>query len=172
MKRIKRLAMKKVNLVILLLASFAVTARAQTPQLLIHASQCLVAKHNFSVPMSTALTFGYTIDEKSYPGERVMYVVNYAPPTQSDGSVFVIFLTQHGGHQVFNIQNNAGFVLTKNATDGISFTNPPLGGTWTQEHLESSIKEIEKQSRFTIPAKDFLAVDSSIRCESYTDPRR
>jgi hypothetical protein len=48
----------------------------------------------------------------------------------------------------------------------------PIGGAWTQEHLASAIKQIEKQPRFTIPVKDLSPVDTSISCESYTDPQR
>jgi hypothetical protein len=74
---------------------------------------------------------------------------------------------------VFNIQNNASFVLSKNEPSGVSFVNPPLGGTWTQEHLASAIKEkeIERQPRFALSLKDLFAADPSLVCESYTDPQ-
>ena len=84
---------------------------------------------------------------------------------------FTIFVTEHDGRQDFNIQNNASFVLSKDEFEGVSFVNPPLGGTWTQEHLASAIKRIEKQSRFNISAKELSAADPSVRCESYTDPQ-
>jgi len=54
---------------------------------------------------------------------------------------------------------------------GVSFVNPPLGGTWTQEHLASAIKEIEKQPRFALSVKDLSAADPSLVCEAYTDPQ-
>jgi hypothetical protein len=82
---------------------------------------------------------------------------------------FTIFLTEHDGHQVFDIQNNASFVLSKGGLHGVSFVNPPLGGTWTEEHLASAIKRIEKQPRYTISVENPLALDSSITCASYTD---
>jgi len=138
--------MKKSALAILLLFWFGATAysQEQTPQLLLHAAQCLEAK-KFLPPSEVAkLAFGHFLDEKSYPGDRVIYVVEYAAPVRSDGLVFAIFLTKHDGHQAFNIQNNASFVLSKDDPSGVSFVNPPVGGTWTQEHLASAIKEIEK----------------------------
>jgi hypothetical protein len=165
--------MKKLTLALLLLASCAVKARSQEqpPQLLIRAAHCLTAKHFFPRSKVTELTFGYLVDEKSYPGIKVMYVVNYAAPARSNGSVFAIVLTHRVDHQVFNIQNNADFVLSKRDTHGVSFVTPPLGGDWTQERLASAVEHIEKQPRFTIPIRDFVVADASASCESYTDPQ-
>jgi hypothetical protein len=167
------LAMKKITLAISLLFGLVATvyAQEQTPQLLLHAAQCLEAKKFLSSSEETKLTFGYFLDEKSYPGDRVVYVVKYAAPTRSDGLAFSIFLTEHAGHQAFNIQNNASFVLSKDDPSGVSFVNPPLGGTWTQEHLASAIKEIEKQPRLALSVKDLIAADPSLVCEAYTDPQ-
>jgi hypothetical protein len=127
---------RKINLAISLLICLSATARsrgqAQAPQLLVRAAHCLAVKDNFPSSKTKTLSFGYLLDEKSYPGEKVLYLVNYAAPTGSTGLVFAIFLTEHEGRQVFNIQNNASFVLSKDDRDGVSFVNPPLGGTWTQ----------------------------------------
>jgi hypothetical protein len=123
------------------------------------------------LPSSKASRLTYLLDEKSYPGDRVVYLVKYAAPARSNGLGFAIFLTEQGARQEFNIQNNAGFALSQDESDGVSFVNPPLGGTWTQEHLASAIKRIEKEPRFTISVKDLSAADSSIRCESYADPQ-
>jgi len=166
--------MKKITLAISLLFWLGATAysQEQTPQLLLHAAQCLEAKKFLPSSEATKLTLGYFLDEKSYPGDRVIYLVKYAAPARSNGLVFAIFLTEHDGHQAFNIQNNASFVLSKDEPSGVSFVNPPLGGTWTQEHLASAIKQIEKQPKFTIPVKDLSSMDTSISCEAYTDPQR
>jgi hypothetical protein len=167
------LSMRKINLAISLLICLDATARsqgqAQVPQVLVRAAHCLAVKDNFLSSRAKTLSFGYLLDENSYPGEKVLYLVNYATPARSNGLVFAIFLTEHEGRQVFNIQNNASFVLSKDDRDGVSFVNPPLGGTWTQEHLASAITEIEKQPRFTIPVKDILSDPSLTDCESYTD---
>jgi hypothetical protein len=165
--------MKKITLAMSLLFWLGATvySQEQTPRLLLHAAQCLEVKQFLPSSKATKLTFGYFLDEKSYSPDRVIYLVNYAAPARSNGLVFAVFLTEHDGHQVFNIQNNASFVLSKNEPIGVSFVNPPLGGTWTQEHLASAIKEIEKQPRFALSAKDLLAADASLVCESYTDPQ-
>jgi hypothetical protein len=176
-KEIRRLTVKKISLAVLLLTCIAATAwsQEQPPQLLIRAAHCLAVKNNFLRSKATALTFGYLVDEDSYPGKKVMCVVTYAAPAKSNGLVFAVFLTEHDDYQVFNIQNNASFVVTvdprKEDFHGVSFVNPPLGGVWTQERLASAIERIEKQPRFTIPVRDFLASDASTSCESYTDPQ-
>ena len=154
---------------LLVFLGVTVHSREQTPQLLFRAAHCLAIKNFLPSSKATNLTFGYLLDEKSYPGDRVIYLVNYAAPARSNGLVFAIFLTEHGGRQDFNIQNNASFVLSKNEFDGVSFVDPPLGGTWTQEHLASAIKLIEKRPRFTIPVKDLLAAAPLTDCDSYTD---
>lgn len=165
--------MKKISLVILLIACFGATVHAQQqiPPLLFRAAHCLAVKEELPRSKARALTFGYLVDEQSYPGTKVMYVVIYAAPARSSGLVFAIVLTQRDDHEVFDIQNNASFVLSKREPIGVSFVNPPLGGTWTQEHLASAIKQIEKQPRFTIPVRDFVVADASTSCESYTDPQ-
>lgn len=165
--------MKNIALVLLLLASCVATARPQEqpPQLLIRAAYCLYVKNYFPSSKVKELTFGYLVDEKSYPGKKVMYVVTYVAPARSNGSGFAIVLTQSDGHQIFNIQNNASFVLSKRDMYGVSFVTPPLGGDWTQGRLASAIERIEKQPRFTIAVRDFAVEDSSTSCESYTDPQ-
>lgn len=163
--------MRIIALGLTLLTCLAATARRQPPQLLLRAAQCLEAKQ-FLPSSKTNLTFGYFLDEKSYPNDKVIYVVNYPSPTRSKGLVFAVFLSQKVGHQEFDVQNNASFVLSKSDPSGVSFENPPLGGTWTQEHLASAIKQIEKQPRFTIPVAELSSVDPSASCESYVDPQR
>lgn len=164
--------MRTIALGLTLLACSAATARRQPPQLLLRAAQCLEAKKFLPSSNATRLTFGYFLDEKSYPNDKVIYVVNYPSPTRSRGLVFAVFLSQKVGHQNFDVQNNASFVLSKSELSGVSFENPPLGGTWTQEHLASAIKVIEKQARFRIPVAELSSVDTSASCESYVDPQR
>jgi hypothetical protein len=167
------LAMKKILLTISLLFWLGATihSQEQPPQLLFHAVQCLAYKNFLPSSRATTLTFGYLLDEKSYPGDRVIYMVEYAAPVRSNGLVFAVFLTERDGVQDFSIQNNASFVLSKEEPIGVVFENPPLGGIWTQEHLVSAIKRIEQQPRFIIAAKMLSAKAHSIHCEAYTDPQ-
>jgi hypothetical protein len=161
---------KKINhaIALLICVGAAAASQEQTPQLLFRAAHCLAVK-DFLPPRATKLSFGYLLDENSYPGVKEVYLVNYSAPTRSNGLVFAVVLTEHDGRQNFNIQNNASFVLSKDEPIGVSFKNPPLGGTWTQQHLALAIKRIETQPRFAIPAKDLLATPPLTDCESYTD---
>lgn len=165
--------MKRINLTLFVLLCLGATVRAQekTPPLLFRAAHCLAVKEFLPHPNAKELTFGYLLDEHSYSGDKVIYIVVYAAPTRSNGWFFAVFPTGNDRHEVFNIQNNATFVLSKHERLGVSFTDPPLGGTWTQEHIVSAIKEIEKQPRFTISVKK-LSAANSCGCESYTDPQR
>lgn len=163
--------MKRLALIVSLLTCFGTAAQAQqhAPGLLLRAAHCLAVKHFLLQSSTGKLTLGYFLDEKSYPGDNVIYVVAFAGPTRSNGTVFAVFLSGKDSHETFNVQNNAGFALSKQEPIGVSFVTPPLGGDWTQEHLASAIKQIEKAQRFTITAKDILTIDPSVSCEAYTD---
>jgi len=163
--------MKHVLLGVLICVSCTAHAQDEGAVLLNRAVHCLAAKDFLPPSKAAKRTFGYLLDEKSYPGEKMLYVVEYLNATRPDGFVFTIFLTNHDGRQDFNIQNNARFTLSKDGDEGVSFAAPPLGGTWTQEHLVSAIKQIEKQPKITLSMKNLLAVDSSVSCEAYTDPQ-
>ena len=68
--------MKKIAMLLLICLGATVYAHGQTPQLLLRAAQCLAVKDFLPSSRATRLSFGYLLDEKSYPGDRVMYVVN------------------------------------------------------------------------------------------------
>lgn len=165
----RTIAIKLASLAMVGILSCAGHAQDPGKVLLHQAAECLAAKGFLPHAKAAKLTFGYLLDEKSYPREKMLYVVNYPDPSRPDGLVFTIFLTERDGRQNFNIQNNARFTLSKSRNGEVSFPTPPLGGTWTREHLVSAIKQIEKQPRSTILAKDLLSVDSSVSCEAYTD---
>lgn len=148
--------------------STAAVAQEQAPKLLRDAAQCLVFK-TFLKP--STLDLGYLIDETSWPGEEVLYVVAYSGAGRSKGLVFTIFLSEDGHRQVFNIQNNAKFIRRATGADDIDFGEAPLGGIWTQEHLEAAIRRVEKQPRFLVPFSDLSGASVHTVCQSYGDPR-
>jgi hypothetical protein len=164
--------MHRIAIAMSLLSLFGATVHSQEPpRPLLHAGQCLTLKNFLPSTKATNLTFGYFIDEKSYPGDKVLYVVLFATPHRTNGFVFTIFVTDRQGTQTFDIQNNASFHLSKTEPGGVTFKTPPLGGVWTQQHLASAITQIERQPRFAITTKDLSMVESSVRCESYADPQ-
>ncbi|MFI5247663.1 MAG: hypothetical protein ACHQWV_03820 [Nitrospirales bacterium] len=119
------------------------------------------------------LTLGYLVDSKSYPGERVLYLVSYSESKRSEGLVFTILLRHHDGKDSFDIQNNARFVRVAKGGeyDGVSFPEPPLGGEGTQGQIASAIRQIERRPSFSVPVADLLRPSASIRCESYADKK-
>jgi hypothetical protein len=163
--------MKKIWLAIILLgcSSTAVRSQVEPPQLLVRATQCLAAKEFLPRSRATALNFGYIVDSSSYPHENVLYVVEFARPGRPKGWVFTILLTENNGRQVFNIQNNAKFVRSKDEPNGVDFSDPPLGGVWTQERITSAIRQILGRASYSIPAKNLVVAPPEIQCESYTD---
>lgn len=150
------------------------TAHAQDDSVMLvrRAAQCLAAKGFLAHAEARELAFGYIFDAKSYPGETLLYVVNYEYPSRPNGFVFTIVVTEQSKRYDFNIQNNARFILASDGSGGVSFVDQPLGGTWTRKHLVSAIKQIERQPRSTISIRDMRAVDSSFSCEAYTDPQQ
>lgn len=160
--------MKRVLAAILLAAAASRGAftQEQPPNLLVQAAQCLAAKHFLPRSNATDLSFGYWLDVKSYPGEKMLYVVDYTGSDRAERAVFTIFLRRKERQRVFNVQNDATFVMSKG---GVRFIEEPLWGIWTRQHLVSAIKQIERQPRFTVPVSKILVPSPLIRCESYAE---
>jgi hypothetical protein len=148
--------------------STTLCAQEQAPKLLREAAHCLAIKTHSK---ATVLSLGYLVDTKSYPGEEVLYVVVYTGPGRSEGMVFTIVVRQQDRRRIFDIQNNAKFVRSKSGIDGVDFVEPPLGGTWTQEHLAAAIKRIERHPRFVFRVRDLLTPSTATQCESYADSK-
>jgi hypothetical protein len=153
--------------------SGAVYAQGQTPKLLLDAAHCLATEKQDWLGLAqskpTELNLGYLVDTKSYHGEKVLYLVYYKGPKRSEGLVFAIFLRRQDGRRIFDVQNNARFRKSEKGVQGVDFVDPPLGGTWTQEHLVSAIKQIGRQATFVVPVKDLLAPSALTQCVCYAD---
>lgn len=155
------------SVIVLCCASLACLGQ-QPPLALLHAAQCLSAKGFLPRLKTTAPSFGFITDTNSYPGDTVLYVVEFGSRS-SEGWVFAVFQRTTRGREVFDVQNNARFVLTKTGNEGIDFVDPPLGGEWTQQQLIDAIKRIEKQPRFKIALKDLRSASAEMQCRWYTD---
>ncbi len=151
-------------------------AQQQPPKVLLDAAHCLAIKGFLPATKTATLSSGYLVDSKSYPGDRVLYVVVYKDPQRSHGMVFSIFLTNKDTRQVFNIQNNGEFVRSSKEgaafkREGVDFVDggDPLWGIWTQEHIAMAIKKIGLQPIVEVPIKDLSIPPASVQCESYAD---
>lgn len=153
-----------------LLVTLATAAQAKGyPGPLLHAAQCLADKGFLPPSTLSARYFGYVIDIHSYPKKKLVYVVEFASRVNRNGWVYSLFMKKTDDREVYNIWNNAKFVLSRNESEGVSFVNPPLGGIWIHEHLEQAILRIEKQARIRVPVEELVALPRSVRCEAYTD---
>jgi hypothetical protein len=149
----------------------AITSEAQrpAPEVVLQASQCLQAKRFIeSSPSTKNLLFGYFLDSISYPGKDVAYITQYTNPDRSRGFVYTVFYSDQNGHTNFDIQNNARFIRRKNSID---FVDPPLGGTWTQQHLMEGIEHAAKKPAVSIRVKSLTIAPGTGECRSYADPQ-
>lgn len=132
------------------------------------AVRCLVTKGFLTTSGTGELKLGYLLDASSFPGKEMLYVVTFGHHRRKDGSIFTIFVNEDSGRQRFDIQNNAPFTFSRNGS--VTFNSPPLGGTWTQEHLVSAIKKIEKRPKIRYLHR--IKTDSSLICTAYTDSNK
>jgi hypothetical protein len=155
--------------IILLVFGAPHLATAQTQQQVEKASYCLGTKQFLEPSGKTTRTLGAFLDEKSYPGQMVLYLADYSNKSRAKGVVYTLFLTHKDGQDIYNIQNNAGFRVTRRSGDDIAFTSAPLGGVWTQAHLMAGIREAGRKTAFEVPVT-FGTKPEHVECQSYTDP--
>ena len=172
--------MKRTLTLILLFLAFSGGARSQEstappgqpPALLRQAAHCLVTDSPDARKLlrenRKELNLGYFLDTKSYPGEQALYVVDYFGPKLSKGLAYVFFVRQKDRLRVLRVENNASFERKKK---GIEFLEKPIGGVWTQEHLEEAIDRIGQDAMYLFPVKDLREPSSDVSCESYADAR-
>ncbi len=155
-------------LMLLLCLPTVLYAQELPPEVLRNAAHCLVVeKHDWlglSKSKEGVVTFGYIVDTKSYPGEKHVFVVAYAE--KSKGKVFDLKLQGGDSEQRFTVENNASFV---SSTKGVKFIDPPLGGVWTTELLQSAVKRISLRSKFTISVGELRNSSVPIECRSYAE---
>ena len=152
----------------------AAFAQSDPPEIVRNALDCLQRK-NFLPSDKRLLSTAYWVDARSYPGERVLYLVLYERHNYSQGLVFSIFLSGPATRTVFDIQNNAEFLRTRKADavfkqEGVKFVEPPLWGIWTQEHIAAAIDRIGHKQTFNLSDPGRSPTLHSDQCASYVDP--
>jgi hypothetical protein len=155
--------------IILSLLLAATSAERTPPPVLLGVLRCLASKGFVEFAGKNRIRVAYVEDDRSYPGEKVVYLVRYTTPDRLEGELFAVFREDGNGGRGWSIENNATFRWSGNGT--VSFTNPPLGGVWTQEHLVSAVKQMASKSTFNVGADDLRAVPAKETCRAYTDPK-
>jgi hypothetical protein len=145
---------------------------SQVPPLLRQAAHCLVTDspdlHKLLRENRKELNLGYYLDTKSYHGEQALYVVDYSGSKLEKGLAYVFFVRQKDKRRILRVENNASFERKKK---GIEFLEKPVGGVWTQEHLEDAIDRIGQDSMYLFSVKEMRAPSADVSCESYADAR-
>lgn len=150
----------------------AIGPSGQAPPLLRQAAHCLVTDspdmRKLLHENRNELNLGYYLDTKSYPGEQALYVVDYSGPKLSKGLAYVFFVRQVDKRRILRVENNASFERKKK---GIEFLEKPIGGVWTQEHLEEAIDRIGQDAMYLFSIKELRTPSPDVSCESYADAR-
>ena len=143
----------------------------QSSSLLRQAAHCMIEGPDAKKLMRhkpKLLSLGSYLDTTAYPGEEALYVVAFEDGNPPKGMAFVFFVLQRDRRHTFRAENNATFVLRKK---GIEFLEPPLGGAWTEEHMEAAIEHIESAPRVDFEVKDLREKSADVRCESFSDTK-
>jgi hypothetical protein len=161
---------KFVLIMALLAASASAMPQDTSPQLLRQAAHCLVTDspdlRKLLHENRKELNLGYFVDDKSYPGEQALYVVDYAGSKFEKGLAYVFFVRQKDHRRVLRVENNASFIRKKKK---VEFLENPVGGVWTQEHMEEAIDRIGQDSMFIFSVKAMREPFPDVSCESYAD---
>jgi hypothetical protein len=173
LSRIGARAMRR-NLALLLVCLSLGTAACpedQSSTLLRQAAHCLIEGPEAKKLMRhkpRVLSLGSYLDTTAYPGEDALYVVTYEDSNPLRGLAFVFFVRQKDRRRIFRAENNAAFVRKKK---GIEFLEAPLGGVWTQEHMEAAIEHIELEPKVEFDVKELREKSPDVRCESFSDTK-
>jgi hypothetical protein len=157
--------MKQSLALLLLFASMPVVLHAQNraPSALFEATQCLITEqhHWVNVQNVKELQLAYLADTRNFGGAKYLYVVVFTSPTRDRGSIFDIRIKDH---KTYSIENNATFM---NTPQGITFPQPPLGGTWTQNQLTTSLQQIfHRRKWFEAEVKYLIKPSTHLHCEA------
>ncbi len=162
--------MKKFISLLVMVGLFASAGLAQeAPELLSASAHCLVTENQdwlgLNETKAASVKLGYIIDTKSYPHEKHLFVIAYTGKRQ--GRVFDIKVEIKGAKERFTIENNSSYL---HSSKGISFVDPPVGGVWTTEHLQTAVKRIELEStQHVLFTKDLRSPRAQTECRSYAD---
>jgi hypothetical protein len=154
-------------LVVLTSMGAALYAQDKPPALLWEAAQCLATdKHQWiDLRDVKTLDLAYETDSRKFAGNKYLFVIVYGNAQRSQGRIFDISYRDEPHHRVYSIENNADFVSGPNKN--INFTEPPLGGNWTQTQLSTAIqKMLHSRKWYEAQVKFLIKPSSHIRCET------
>lgn len=141
----------------------------EPPKLLVDAAQCLATSKEDWLQLGhrkpTDLEMGLVTDDRSLPGERLLYVVDFASPLHTSGSVATFLADGKDPHLTLRLQYNVQFVQSDEGASNVHLVNPPFGGIGTQEHVVNAIHKVGFQT-WTIPVQSLVTRPNDAECHS------
>lgn len=139
------------------------------PDELLDAAHCLATASQDWLGLAkdnpAQLEMGYVSDNKSYPGQDLLNVVDYTTRTHSAGMVFNFLTKGKDPHRILRLQFRTRFRQTDDGTQQLELVDPPLGGIWTQDQVLSAIRQIGFHT-YTVPISDVFNRPRGVQCES------
>lgn len=141
----------------------------EPPKLLVDAAQCLATSKEDWLQLGhrkpSDLEMGMVTDDKAYPGEHMVYVVDFSSPLHTGGVVSAFLVDGKEPNLRLRLQFSVQFVQSDGGASTVSLVNPPFGGIGTQEHVIQAIHKIGFQT-WTIPVQSLVTKPNAAACES------
>lgn len=141
----------------------------EPPRLLVDAAQCLATSKEDWLDLGrrkpTDLEMGLATDNKSYPGEQLLYVVDFASPMHTSGTVATFLVDGKEPNLTLRLQYNVHFVQSDEGASIVHLVNPPFGGIGTQQHVVDAIHKVGFQT-WTIPVQSLVTKPDVAACQS------
>lgn len=156
-------------LALLLLACCSAAAQVPEPPPgeLLDAAHCLAAANQNWIRgahhNATELELGYVNDTKSYPGQELVYLVDYTTPTHTAGQVSTFLERGKESHRVVRLQLTIGFRQSDDGSQRIELVDPPLGGISMQDAVVAAVRKVGFHT-YTVAVADIL--NRPAQCES------
>lgn len=139
----------------------------QPPKLLVDAAQCLATSKEDWLQLGrrkpTDLEMGLTTE--SAGGEQLLYVVDFASPLHTSGTVAAFIVDGKEPHLSLRLQYDVHFVQSDEGAQNVQLVNPPFGGIGTQRHIVQAIHKIGFQT-WTIPLRSLVTTPNEAECQS------
>jgi hypothetical protein len=156
-------------LLLVLCQTPALSSQSVSKSMVSDAAHCVVhGDHNWLEEglQQNVIIVSATLDKTSYPKQtHLILLVHSANRT---GQAFDIQVGKTADKRLYTIQNNAGF---KMVGSHVSFTSPPLGGEWTQDHLARSIAKAMRSPLHTLSISSLTNGSSDLECSSYVSAK-
>ena len=139
----------------------------QPPKLLVDAAQCLATSKEDWLQLGrrkpTDLEMGLTTE--SDRGEQLLYVVDFASPLHTSGTVAAFIVDGKQSQRTLRLQYDVHFVQSDEGAQNVQLVNPPFGGIGTQRHIVQAIHKVGFQT-WTIPLRSLVTTPNEAECQS------